>query len=68
MAEKTNKPQMTVQAGRPIKLLNTPDPDVLVSCRTASGEDCYVPLSALAGLLERSIVAKIQAQGPTTNL
>lgn len=58
-----NKPQMTVMASRPIKVLYQPDGDILVACRTAQGEDVHVPLSALFERFERDMTAKIRSQG-----
>lgn len=60
-----NRPQMTTLSGRPIKVLYMPDSDILVACRTAAGEDCHVPLSALFARFERDMANKIRAVGIT---
>lgn len=56
-----NQPQMTTLSGRPIKVLYMPDSDILVACRTAAGEDCHVPLSALFARFEQDMTNKIRA-------
>lgn len=55
-----NQPNMTVLSGRPIKVLYMPDSDILVACRTAAGEDCYVPLSVLFTRFGQDMAKKIR--------
>lgn len=58
-----DQPNMTVLAGRPIKVLHAPGGNILVACRTVAGEDCYVPLSALFARFEQDMASKLRALG-----
>lgn len=53
---------MTAVSGRPIKVLNSPNEDIFVQCRTAQGEDVHVPLKALVALIEKSLAKDIRSQ------
>jgi hypothetical protein len=65
MEQSPNQPVMTTMAGRPIKILHTPDASILVACRTAAGEDVHVPLMALLARMEQDIVSKLRGGGQT---
>lgn len=54
---------MTTIAGRPTKVLDTPQSDILVACRTSDGEDVYVPFSALFELFSKDIAQRMRVQG-----
>lgn len=58
-----NQPTMTTMGGRPVKVLYAPSGDILISCRTANGEDCYVPSSAILEMFATEIVKRVKAQG-----
>lgn len=59
--EQLDKPQMTTIAGRPIKVLNKPQSDILIACHTADGEDVHVPLLDLADALMKILVSRVRA-------
>jgi hypothetical protein len=56
-----SKSDMTTVGGRPTKVLTTlsSSGEILISCRLTTGEDVYVPLNAIFGLM----VKEIKSQG-----
>lgn len=60
METSTDKPQMSVIAGRPIKVQNklASLDGVLVQCRLPTGEDVHVPARELMQQFEKDLVAR----------